>query len=104
MGTNVELQAADAGDLSSTPVTPGKTANSQRVDSRQTLKGGAFELAPPYCRLSGFLLEETDCGSSRDALDTNTDLFKAKTIKCFLQHFRFDHKTIVPQWRKPPAA
>lgn len=43
----------------------------------------------PRAGRPGFLLEETDCGSSRGALDTNTDLFKAKTIPCFLQHFRF---------------
>src|SRR5215469_14608441 len=31
---------------------------------------------PRFCH-AGFLLEETDCGSSRGALDTNTDLFEA---------------------------
>jgi amino acid adenylation domain-containing protein/FkbH-like protein len=52
-------------------------------------------MAPHPIGRSGFLLEETDCGSSRDALDTNTDLFEAKTIECFLQHYGFVDETIV---------
>lgn len=77
MGTDVELETADAGDLPFSPAPSGKQANIRRLRS----PCGNFQ----------FLLEEADCGTSRLASNISTDLFEANAINGFLQHLAFNH-------------
>lgn len=106
MGTDVEIHTADAGDLPYFPATLGKRVNARYshghwpVANRRP-RGALHESFRELDRVThtqfGNFAGGNRLRASRGVSNTNTDLFEANSIQCFLQHFRFAGRSGDPQ-------
>src|SRR5215469_11408174 len=96
MGTHVEYQTAYAGNLPSSPDASGKQVTSRCSDFRQICGERTFGWR---CRASAtrdFCWRKPIAGLLGVPW-IQTPTYSRRTIECFLQHFRFEGKSIALQ-------
>jgi hypothetical protein len=118
MGSDVEIQTADAWNLPVISAAPGKQVDGKHLRRLRfcAIEGQALERCSANEALGefpsaltrsnlAFLLEETGCGRSRDVSDINTDLFEAKYNQAFSPAFQILSMCVAvgPQRQNPLA-